>query len=147
MSEGAAEPRAYTKPLPEPRGASGPFWAAAREHRLLLQRSRKTGRYVFYPRAVSPFGAGDDLEWVEGSGKGSVYSFTVARRPTAPQWVDDAPYVIAIVELDEGVHLTANLVDCSPEAVHIGMRVEATYQDVTPGVTLVQFRPAREVGS
>jgi hypothetical protein len=132
----------YRKPIPEPTAASQPYWDAAREHRLILQRSKRTGRYVFYPRAVSPFGARDELEWVEASGKGEVYSYTIARRPTAPAWADDAPYVIAIVALDEGVHMTANIVECDPGLVHVGMRVEVAFVDVTPGLTLVQWRPA-----
>jgi len=138
-----SEPTApYTRPLPDPTSATQPFWDAARQHRLVIQRSKKTGHYVFYPRNVSPFGAGDELEWVEVSGRGTVYSYTVARRPTAPQWADEGPYVIAIVELAEGPHLTANVVDCPPDDVKIGMPVVATYQDVTPDVTPVQFRPA-----
>jgi uncharacterized protein len=132
---------AYGKPLPEPNAITAPFWEGARQHRLMLQRSKRTGRHVFYPRAVSPFGAGDELEWVEASGKGTVYSFTVARRATAPQWAGDVPYVIAIIELAEGVHMTANILECAPEAVHIGMAVEALYVDVTAELSLVQFRP------
>lgn len=131
----------YAKPLPEPNAATRPFWDAAREHRLLIQRSKRTGKYVFYPRLVSPFGTDDVLEWTEVSGRGSVYSYTVARRPTGPQWADDGAYVIAIVELDEGPHLTANIVGCDPGSVRIGMPVEVSFDDVTPEVTLVQFRP------
>ena len=136
---------AYTKPLPEPTEISRPFWDAAREHRLLIQRSRKTGKHVFYPRAVSPYGRDDALDWVEVPGRGTVYSFTVARRPTAPQWAADGAYVIAIVELEEGEHMTANIVDCSPDHEREGMPVEVTFHDVTPEVTLPQFRPAVEV--
>ena len=132
----------YGRPLPEPNAVTAPFWDGARQHRLMLQRSRRTGRYVFYPRAVSPFGAGDELEWVESSGKGTVYSFTVARRATAPQWAGEAPYVIAIVQLAEKVRMTTNIVGCPPEDVRIGMAVEAVYDDVTAEVTLVRFRPA-----
>ncbi len=137
----------YTKPLPEPTEVSRPFWDAAREHRLLIQRSKKTGEYVFYPRAVSPFGPDDELEWVEVSGRGTVYSYTVARRPTGPQWAADVPYVIAIVELDEGVHMTANIVDCDPDTLRVAMPVEVTFHDVTPEVTLPQFRPASDGGA
>ncbi len=145
MTEPAAA--AYLKPLPEPTPATKPFWDAAREHRLLLQRSKQTGQFLYYPREVSPFGPQDELEWAEVSGRGSVYSFTVARRPTAPQWADDVPYVIAIVELEEGPHLTANIVGCPPGAVFIGQPVVASFEDVTPEVTLVQFRPATGGGS
>ncbi|MCA9829534.1 MAG: Zn-ribbon domain-containing OB-fold protein [Dehalococcoidia bacterium] len=135
------EPQTYGKPLPEPNTISKPYWDAAKEHRLVLQRSRKTGRFVFYPRAVSPFGADDTLEWVDACGRGTVYSYTVARRATSPQWNGDEPYVIAIVALDEGVHMTANIIDCSPDSVRIGLPVEVAFMDVTPEVTLVQWRP------
>jgi uncharacterized OB-fold protein len=131
----------YSKPLPQPGAVTQPFWDAAREGRLLIQRSARTGRTVFYPRSVSPFGPDDELEWVEASGRGTVYSYTVARRPTAPQWAEDGPYVIAIVELEEGAHLTTNIVECDPGSVRIGMPVEAVFDAVTPEVTLVKFRP------
>lgn len=139
-SENATQP--YGKPLPTPTAVSQPFWDAAREHRLLIQRSKRTGKHVFYPRLVSPYGPVDELEWVQASGRGTVYSFTVARRPTAPQWADDGPYVIAIVELEEGARMTSNIVECDPGAVHIGMPVTAVFDDVTSAVTLVKFRPA-----
>ncbi len=137
-----AEARAYSKPLPTPTPTSQPFWDAAKEHRLIIQRSRRTGRRVFYPRLVSPYGPDDELEWVEASGRGIVYSFTVARRPTAPQWGEECPYVIAIVELEEGGHLTTNIVECDPDTVRIGMPVTVVFDDVTPEVTLVKFKPA-----
>ena len=142
-STGAGAATPYNKPLPEPTAVSQPFWDAAKEHRLVLQRSKKTGKFVYYPRNVSPFGPNDELEWQEVSGRGTVYSYTVARRPTAPQWANDGPYVIAIVELEEGPHLTANILGCGPDEVRIGMAVMASFEDVTAEVTLVQFRPAR----
>lgn len=132
----------YLKPLPDPTPVSQPFWDAARRHQLLIQRSKKTGKHVFYPRAVSPHGPDDELEWVAASGLGTVYSYTVARRPTAPQWAGEGPYVIAIVELAEGPRLTTNIVGCDPDDVRVGMAVEAAWDDVTPEVTLLKFRPA-----
>ena len=132
----------YVKPLPEPTPVSQPFWDAAREGKLLIQRSRKTGKPVFYPRSVSPYGPGDELEWFEASGRGTVYTYTEARRPTAPQWANDAPYVIAVVELEEGARMTTNIVGCAPDEVRIGMPVVAVFDAVTPETTLVKFRPA-----
>lgn len=131
----------YTKPLPEPTLATQPYWDAARQHRLVLQRSKQTGKFIYYPRAFSPFGADDELEWVEVSGRGTVYAFTIARRPTAPQWTPDCPYVIAIVELEEGPRLTANILGCPVDEVRVGMPVSVRFEDVTPEVTLVQFEP------
>ena len=59
----------YMKPLPEPTDVSRPFWEAARRHQLLIQRSKQTGKYVFYPRAVSPFAPGDVLDHQARSGR------------------------------------------------------------------------------
>ncbi|MBE7519890.1 MAG: Zn-ribbon domain-containing OB-fold protein [Thermoflexaceae bacterium] len=131
----------YGKPLPEPTPVTQPFWDAAREGRLLLQRSKKTGKAIFYPRSVSPFGPDDELEWFEASGRGAIYTYTVGRRPVAPQWANDPPLIIAIVELEEGPHMTTNIVDCDPDAVKVGMPVTAVFDAVTPEVTLVKFRP------
>lgn len=133
----------YMKPLPEPSPITQPFWDAAREGRLLIQRSKGTGKAVFYPRSISPFGPDDDLEWFEASGRGTVYTYTVARRPVAPQWANDPPLVIAIVELEEGPHMTTNLVECDPDDVRIGMPVTVAFDAVTPEVTLVKFRPGK----
>ena len=132
---------AAAKPLPKADPTTAPFWESVKNEAMALQYSPATGKYLFYPRGVSPFATDDELEWVEASGRGTVYSYTIARRPTAPQWGDDCPYAIAIIELEEGPHMTANLVDCEFDAVKIGMRVVATYSDVTPEVTLVNFRP------
>jgi len=76
------------------------------------------------------------------SGRGVVYSFTVVHRAPDPSFKDDVPYVIAIVELDEGVRLMSNMVSCSPEAVHIDMPVEALFETVSEGVGVAKFRPA-----
>jgi uncharacterized OB-fold protein len=75
------------------------------------------------------------------SGRGTVYSYTVARRPTARAFEPDVPYVIAIVELAEGPHLTTNVIDCWPDDVRVGMAVEVAFDDVTEDVTLVKFKP------
>lgn len=85
--------------------------------KFMIQRSRVDGRYVFYPRVAAP-GTGAELEWVEASGRGVVYSTTVTRvRPPA------SDYNIALVELDEGPRLMSRIDGIPPEEVRIGMRV------------------------
>lgn len=132
----------YNKPLPVPSPVTQEFWRAARRHELVLQRCQACERYIYYPRALCPYCLSDDLRWTPVSGRGTVYSFTVARRPTASVFADWAPFVIAVVELDEGPRMTTNIVGCAPEEVRIGMAVEAAFEDVTDDVTLVKFRPA-----
>jgi uncharacterized OB-fold protein len=132
---------AYAKPLPQPTPLTRPFWDAARQHRLSLQQCAACSQYIYYPRAVCPHCGGADLEWKDVSGRGTVYSHTVARRPTARAFEPDVPYVIAIVELAEGPHLTTNIIACSPDDVRVGMAVEVAFDDVTGDVTLVKFKP------
>lgn len=128
-------------PLPEPSPLTEPYWEAARRHELLIQRCTTCGDHIFYPRYNCPREGNRKLEWVRASGRGTVYSFTVARRPTHPAFADRVPYVIAIVELEEGPHMTTNIVDCQPDEVKIGMPVEVTFEDVSPEVSLPMFRP------
>jgi uncharacterized protein len=75
-------------------------------------------------------------------GTGKIYTFTVTYQNQASGFRESLPYVMAWVELDEGVKMLTNVVDCPPEQVKIGMPVEAVFDDVTPMVTLLKFRPA-----
>ena len=131
------------RPLPVPTPTTQPFWDALRKHRLVIQHSPSTGQWVYYPRNLAPGTLADDLEWREASGLATVYTFTVAERPTAPAWQGASPQLIAVVELDEGPKVTTELVGVAPEAIRIGMRVRAVFDDV-PGrdVTLLRFTPA-----
>lgn len=130
------------RPLPRPSPFSRPFWEAARRHELIIQRCSPCQTHIFYPRYNCPHCGSRDLEWVKASGRGKVYTYTVARRPTYPAFADRVPYVIAIVQLEEGPRLTTNIVDCDPDSVRIDMPVEVTFEDVNEETSLVMFRPA-----
>ena len=131
----------YTKPLPQPNEVSQPFWDAAKRHELQIQHCNSCGTHIFYPREACSQCLSPDLIWIPVSGKGTLYSYTIAQAPTHPAFAEDVPYVIAIVELEEGPRITTNLVGCSPDHVTIGMPVMASFEEVTPEVTLVKFRP------
>jgi uncharacterized OB-fold protein len=132
----------YKKPLPQPTPVSKPFWDAAKRHELQIQHCSKCGSHVFYPREVCPECLAPDLAWVKVSGKGTLYSYTIAQAPTHHSFAEDVPYVIAIVELAEGPHVTTNITGCTPEQLKVGMPVVVAFDDVTPETTLVKFRPA-----
>jgi hypothetical protein len=83
-----------------------------------------------------------NAEWARLSGKGKVYTYVVAHQPFHPAFASDAPYAVAIVELEEGVRLMSNIVDCEPDDMYIGMPVEVVYDDVTEEVTLPRFKKA-----
>jgi uncharacterized OB-fold protein len=132
----------YKNPLPQPTPASRPFWEAAKRHELQIQRCNKCGTHIFYPREVCSECLSPDLNWVKVSGRGTLYSYTIAQAPTHRSFTEDVPYVIAIVALAEGPHLTTNIVGCKPQELKVDMPVVATFDDVTPEITLVKFRPA-----
>lgn len=131
----------YPKPLPVVNEDTREYWASCQRHELVIQRCRACGRFQFYPRGICSHCCSEDLEWAKAAGKGQVYSYSVVHRPPSKAFAPDVPYVVAIVELAEGVRMMTNIVDCPPEAVRIGMPVEVMFQDVTAEITLPQFRP------
>jgi len=132
----------YEKPLPIVDPESAPYWLALKENRLILKHCRDCGRHHFYPRALCPHCHSDALEWRDARGTGSIYSFTIARRPAGPAFKADAPYVVAVVELDEGARMMTNIVTEHVEAVRIGQRVAVAFEAATDEITLPKFRPA-----
>jgi len=129
----------YVKPLPKPTSTSRPFWDAAKRHELQLQQCGGCKAFIYYPRDRCPHCMSEALTWRQVSGKGKVYSYTVVRRASTRSFADK-PYVLAIVELDEGPRLTTN-VEAPPEQIKIGMPVAVWFDDVTPERTLVKFKP------
>ena len=115
------------RPYPEPDGETQPFWDAIAEGRLRIQRCRSCGRYVFYPRSVCPHCMAADLEWTDVSGRGAVHAYTVVHR-AAPGFAEDAPYVVALVELEEGPRMLTRLLDVTPSDAAIGMRFEVAIE-------------------
>ena len=127
------------KPLPTIDPSSRPFWEAAKAHRLVIQSCGDCGAYVFYPRANCTACGSDRLEWTEASGEGSVYSYTIARRPAGAGFKEDVPYVVAVIELKEGPRLLSNIVTENVESVTIGEAVRVVFDDVTDEITLPKF--------
>lgn len=105
------------------------YFAHLAAGRFMVQRSRSSGQYVFFPRVAEPGTGARDLEWVEVSGRGIVHATTIMR-PKPPQ----APYNVALIELEEGPRLMSRVEGVAPEAVKIGMRVKARVanEDGTP---------------
>jgi uncharacterized OB-fold protein len=137
-----ADAKGYRKPLPRIDEESRGYWEALARHELYLQRCRDCGTLRFYPRALCPSCLSSAVEWVRASGRGTVYTFTVTHQNQAPGFREELPYVLAIVELAEGVRMMTNIVGCAPDAVRVGMSVEVVFEDVTPEITLAKFRPA-----
>jgi uncharacterized OB-fold protein len=129
------------RPAPEVTGHAAPFWAAARDGRLVIQHCPVCGHYQHYPRPWCTNCLHESPEFVESSGEGTIYTFTVIRRSAIPAFAARVPYVLAFVDLDEGVRLVTNIVDCDAEAVRIGQRVRARFEAIDDEHTVVLFAP------
>jgi len=135
----------YSGPLPKPDKDSEAYWEAARRHELILQQCADCSRFRFYPRSLCPYCMSEEFQWHKASGRGHIYSFTVIHRPPFPAFRDQVPYVLALIDLEEGVRMMSNIVECEPGSVEIGMPVEVTFVNLTQQVTLPKFKPAENV--
>ena len=132
----------YRKPLPEPDADTKPFWDGCKQHQLRFQKCRGCGHLRWPPSIICPRCYSSDTEWIVASDKGSVYTFVVFHQVYHQAFVNDIPYVTAIVELDEGPHLLTNIVGCKPDEVKCGMPVEVAWEDITEEFSLPKFKPA-----
>jgi uncharacterized protein len=120
------------------------YWDATAEGKLLLPRCTECSSVIWFPRPFCPECASTSVEWVQASGRGTVYTFTVNRRGVAdmPAYRGAGEYVLAYVELEEGPRIMTNIVDCDPNSVKIGQKVELVFHDTGEGTALARFRPA-----
>lgn len=130
-------------PVPVPNPDTEEFWAATLEGRLLLTHCNACDRPIWYPRPICPFCHSTDTSWVEASGRGHIYSFSVVRR-AAGTWGEVTPYVLAYVELEEGPRVMTNIVEADPERVDIGDPVEVVFFQTGEDSALPRFRPRTE---
>jgi uncharacterized protein len=125
-------------PTPVPNADSRAYWEAARVGQLLIRRCRACGAHHFMPRELCPVCWSPDLEWVNSSGLGRVYSFSIVHRaPTAP-FAARTPYVVALIDLDEGVRMFANIVGEGALTVSIADPVHVVFED-RGGFAVPQF--------
>jgi len=114
--------------------ATQPYWSAAKEGVLKLKRCTACAKVHFYPRALCPYCLAD-TEWIDASGKGTIYSVSVTRR------AGPIPYAIAYVRLDEDVTMLTNIVDCDLDTLRIGDRVEVCFKPADGDNVVPMFRP------
>ncbi|MCR9096937.1 MAG: Zn-ribbon domain-containing OB-fold protein [bacterium] len=118
-------------PIPRTEISQG-FWDAIAEGRLAIQRCTDCGLLRHYPQLRCPACHSDASDWQTVSGRGRVHSYTVSHRAFHPAWKDHVPYVIATIELDEGVRMVCDLLDADPETIAIDQAVEVRFEDL-PG--------------
>ena len=129
-----------SRPLPVPSVESEPFWEACRRRELVAQRCSACSTWRHYPRPMCPECHSTDFEWSKLSGQGVIYSYSVAHHAFHPFWKDRTPYVIATVELEEGIRMVADMLDLDSEEVAIGLEVEVAFEEQDEEITLPRFR-------
>ena len=137
MSE---QPAPWQRPQPIVTNFSAGFWEATKRKELVLQYCPAAGKFQHFPRPVSIYTGSRNLEWRPVSGLGGVYAVTVTRRGPAA-FRGREPYVVATIELDEGVRFLSNVVNCDPETVAVGMRVRVTWDALEDGLHYPVFEP------
>ena len=126
------------KPAPISTTLTQPWWAAAEQGTLLLQRCRACGKYQHYLRSLCTGCWSDALDWATAAGGGAIWTYTVAHVPGHPAWTPEVPYVIALVELDEGPRLLTNIL-ADPQEVSVGQRVRLAQPGDRSDQRLIQF--------
>jgi uncharacterized protein len=129
-------------PIPSPSPATQPFWDAAQEGRLIMPRCPQCGIYQFPPTLACNECGCDRMEWVPVSGRGSVFSFVVYHRVYHPAFADKVPYVVAVIELEEGPRIISNVVGIAPSEVTCDMPVRVVFEAVRDGYQIPKFEPA-----
>jgi uncharacterized OB-fold protein len=131
------------KPDPVVNPWTKPFWEAAKQGKLLIQKCEDCKKVIFYPRIACPHCFSDNLAWTETSGKGTVYTYTVVTNNAPSAFLEDMPYIIAVVRLEEGVQMLTNIVECDLEEIACDMPVEVKFEKLNDDFTLPKFRPAK----
>jgi uncharacterized OB-fold protein len=127
-------------PLPQATTETAAYWEAARAGKLVIQRCRACNHRQFYPRAFCTCCLSDEIEWIEASGRGTIYTFTVCRIAASPAFEARLPLPVAMIDLDEGVRMLANIVDADIDRIAVGSRVAVCFERVDETCTLPQFK-------
>ena len=133
------------RPRPETRNAGRAYWKAAAEGRFVLPHCMRCDKPFWHPRPHCPVCGAYDVGWKPASGRGTVHTFTIVRQSGDPYFRERVPYVVAMIELDEGVRMMSNIVDCEPDAVAIGMRVAVSFERIDEEIGIPLFAPDRSV--
>ncbi len=126
------------KTLPPLSTLSEPYFQGAREGKLRLQLCQQCQQHQFYPRVICSHCGSDNLGWSSASGRGAIASFTVVRRAISEAY--DAPYVVALIDLEEGPRMMSSLVDADPDTVAIGDAVEVSFAEWSEDITMPVFK-------
>jgi uncharacterized OB-fold protein len=132
------------RPLPQPiTPEAKPYWEGLREQKLMLPRCRACRRAHFYPRILCPHCHASDIEWFQASGRGKLHSFEIGYQSFNKAFKVKPPFVLAMIELEEGPRMMSNLIGIEPDPkkIRCDMPVEVVFEKQTEEITLPLFRP------
>ena len=124
------------RPAPEPTIDSRPYWDGLKERRLLIQQCGDCGALRHYPRPMCAACHSLEVRWIEASRQGRLYSWTEVHHPFVPGFRDEIPYVMATVELEEGVRLQCQMLDAASAGLKLDLPVEIVFREVQDGLVL-----------
>lgn len=135
-------------PLPQIDVANAGFWASLRTRKLTIQRCQLCGNWQHYPRLSCVKCMSTEVSFESPEEGGVLHAFTVVHRHPHAAFKARLPIVVGLVELTNGIRLMSQIVDVepSPDVVKIGMSLDIAFRDVSPEITVYEFRPAKGEG-
>jgi len=140
LSAPVFDPPRHRRPLPIPTPFTEPFWEGTRIGELRVQCCNDCGQWRWTPQQACPRCLSENTEWRATRGTGELYSYTVVRRSVDPSRFGE-PYVLAVVQLDEGPYMLTNMVECELEDLQVGMRVSVRFERIDDEFTVYPFGP------
>ena len=134
------------KPLPVITELTRPFWTAARNGKLVLQKCQRCATFNFHPKPWCIECGRRELAWTDAKPTGTVYSYTISRSVAMnfPGWEKDLPVLMCLIDLDDGARMYGQVTGCSPEQIRIGMRVRVYFEQISDEAGIPEFRPLTE---
>lgn len=129
------------KIIPTPTNDTKPYWDACQQQKLVIQQCKRCEHIQFYPRLMCANCLSRDVTWLEASGKAEVVTYTIVHRPILPAYAKEAPYILAIVQLEEGPTMMTNILNCPFDEIAVGMQVTVQFEYWSPEFLVPVFEP------
>lgn len=135
------------KPSPVKQPWTEEFWKGTKQHKFLIQHCDDCGKNIFYPRKVCPECRSSNLSWIESKGKGTLFSYTITHYGVEQRFASELPYVLCMVDMDEGIRVFSRIVNCRHEDIKCDISVEVVFEEIDGDpepFTIFYFQPARK---
>lgn len=126
--------------FPVPTAETRHYWDGCNEGELRVQQCTDCGNIQFYPRVICANCMGNNIEWISSTGMGKIVSFSIVRRAVSKAYEGDVPYVVALIELDEGPVMMTNIIQCEIEEVEIGLAVTVVFEQWSAEISVPKFK-------